>query len=63
MMMRTELPRNTGSDRDGVAQSEADHFEKCPVCSQWFDMRDLGEVIESIHDAREIAIQNGRLFE
>jgi hypothetical protein len=28
---------DTGTDDDGVAQSEANHFEKCPVCSQWFD--------------------------
>jgi hypothetical protein len=28
-MMRGELPRNTGSDADGAAQSEADHLEKC----------------------------------
>jgi hypothetical protein len=47
-MMRTEPPRNTGTDGDGVAQSEADHFQKCPVCSQWFDMRDLAQVAEHI---------------
>jgi hypothetical protein len=32
-MMRRELPRNTGTNGDGVAQIEADHLEKCPVCS------------------------------
>ena len=31
-------------DGDGVAQNEADHFEKCPVCSQRFDMRDLAQL-------------------
>jgi hypothetical protein len=41
MIMRGELPRNTRNDGDGVAQIEADHFEKCPVGSHWFDMRDL----------------------
>ena len=45
--MRTEPPRNTGTDGDGVAQSEADHFQKCPVCSQWFDMRDLAQVADT----------------
>jgi hypothetical protein len=56
MIMRSELPRNTGTDAVGVAQSEADHFEKCPVCSQWFDMRDLAQVAEHIHDASEIEV-------
>jgi hypothetical protein len=49
MIMRSELPRNTGTDGDGVAQIE-DHFEKCPVCSQWFDVRDLAQVAEHVHD-------------
>jgi hypothetical protein len=30
-----------GIDADGVAEKEADHFMKCPACSQWFDMGDL----------------------
>ena len=50
MVMRGEPPRNTGTDGDGVAQIEADHFEKCPVCTQWFDMRDLTQIVEHIHD-------------
>ena len=40
----------TGRDADGVAETDADHFMKCPGCGQWFDMRDLGEVIEHVHD-------------
>jgi uncharacterized C2H2 Zn-finger protein len=32
-----------GVDADGVAQTEADHFMKCPGCGQWFDMRTLGQ--------------------
>jgi hypothetical protein len=31
--MLAELPRDTGTDGDGVAQIEADHFEKCCVCA------------------------------
>jgi hypothetical protein len=58
MIMRGELPRNTGTDGDGVAQSEADHFEKCPVCSQWFDKRDLAQVVQHIHDS-EIEVLEG----
>ena len=28
---REDLPRNNGIDADGVAQTEADHFVKCPA--------------------------------
>jgi hypothetical protein len=38
-------------DADGVSENEADHFMKCPACSQWFDMRDLAQVVEHVHDA------------
>jgi hypothetical protein len=24
---------------------------KCPACGRWFDMRDLGQVLEHVHDA------------
>jgi hypothetical protein len=48
MMMRGELPRNTGTYGDGVAEIEADHFEKCPVRSRWFDMRDLAQTAERL---------------
>ena len=47
-----------GIDADGVARTESDHFLKCPGCGEWFDMRDLGEVIEHVHDA-EIEIIEG----
>jgi hypothetical protein len=26
------IPRYTGFDPDGVAETEADHFGNCPVC-------------------------------
>ena len=39
-----------GRDVDGGAENEADHFMKCPACSQWFDMRDLAQVVEHVHD-------------
>jgi hypothetical protein len=39
-----------GTDADGVAQTEADHFMKCPGCGRWFDMRDLRQVSEHAHD-------------
>jgi hypothetical protein len=39
-----------GIDADGIAQTEADHHMKCPGCGQWFDMRELAEVFEHIHD-------------
>jgi hypothetical protein len=34
-----------GYDPDRIAQSEADHFVKCPGCGEWFDMRDLAQVL------------------
>lgn len=40
----------TGHDADNLAQTEADHHMKCPGCGQWFDMRDLKQVAEHIHD-------------
>jgi CRISPR/Cas system type I-B associated protein Csh2 (Cas7 group RAMP superfamily) len=37
-------------DAEGVAETESDHFMKCPVCSQWFDIRNLAQVVAHIHD-------------
>ena len=55
-----KVPRNNGIDADGVAETEADHFDKCPGCGQWFDMRDLGEVLAHVHDPDiEIEIEIG----
>jgi hypothetical protein len=41
----------TGSDPDGVAETEADHFGNCPVCGAYLDMRDLHEVLAHVHEA------------
>jgi hypothetical protein len=50
----------SGIDADGVARSEADHFMQCPGCGQWFDMRDLGQVLEHVHDAEiEVGVGEG----
>jgi hypothetical protein len=54
----TKLPRNTGRDADGIAETEADHFMKCPGCGQWFDMRDAAQMAEHIHDG-EIEVGKG----
>jgi CRISPR/Cas system type I-B associated protein Csh2 (Cas7 group RAMP superfamily) len=43
---------------DGIAESEADHFMKCPACREWFDMRDLGQVLAHAHN-QEIEIGQG----
>ena len=45
-------------DADRVAETESDHFMKCPACDQWFDMLDLGQIIEHVHDA-EIEVLDG----
>jgi uncharacterized C2H2 Zn-finger protein len=47
-----------GFDADGIAQTEGDHHMKCPECGEWFDMRDLGQVLAHLHDA-EIEIEEG----
>jgi hypothetical protein len=43
------IPRYTGVDPDGIAETEADHFMRCPG-GEWFDMRDLGQVLAHVHD-------------
>jgi len=42
--------------KPGQARTEADHHMKCPACGQCFDMRDLGQVAEHIHDDSEIEV-------
>jgi hypothetical protein len=44
------IPRYTGVDADGVAETEADHFGDCPTCGALVDMRDLGQVLAHVHD-------------
>jgi hypothetical protein len=34
-----------GSDYSG------EHFMECPGCREWFDMRDLGQVLAHVHEA------------
>jgi hypothetical protein len=42
-------PRYRGFDPDGVANNEADYFEKCPGCGEWFDLRDMAQMAKHIH--------------
>jgi hypothetical protein len=42
------ITRYTGFDPDGVAETEADHFMKCPGCGEWFDMRDLDQMLAHV---------------
>jgi hypothetical protein len=35
-----------GERTDRPAASEAEHFMQCAVCGGYFDMRDLGQVLE-----------------
>ena len=35
--------------RRQLDEKEKNHFMKCPVCSDWFDMRDLTEVFQHEH--------------
>jgi hypothetical protein len=43
------LTRLWGSS--GLAEIEADHFDNCPVCGAFLDMRDLDQVLAHVHDA------------
>jgi hypothetical protein len=52
------IPRNSDIDADGVAETEADHYRKRLGCGEWFDMRDLGQVLAHVHDG-EIEIEVG----
>jgi hypothetical protein len=46
-MTRT-IPRGTviGKRTGGPPLTEAEHFHKCEACGGWFDMRDLGAVLD-----------------
>ena len=35
-----------GQRLGGEPESEADHYMRCPACGGYFDMRDLGQVLE-----------------
>jgi hypothetical protein len=35
-------------------------FQRCPVCSRWFDMRDLAQVAEHIHDGARLRFWKDR---
>ena len=48
-----------GYDADGIPQTEADHHMQCPDCGKWFDMRDLGQVLDHVHDGEvELIVAN-----
>jgi hypothetical protein len=55
----TEAGKYRVIDPDGVLETEADHFMKCPGCGQWFGMRALDQVLANAHDA-EIEIGEGQ---
>jgi hypothetical protein len=46
--MTPTIPRGTiiGKRTGGPRLSEAEHFQKCEACGGWFDMRDLGAVLD-----------------
>jgi hypothetical protein len=46
--MTPPIPRGTiiGKQTGGPPLTEAEHFWKCEACGGWFDMRDLGAVLD-----------------
>lgn len=41
-------------------QTELDNFTRCPVCHQWFDMRDPVQAFEHMHDGAEAMQEQGK---
>jgi hypothetical protein len=35
-----------GERIDKPPEGEAEHFERCPACGGWIDLRDLAQVLE-----------------
>jgi hypothetical protein len=54
----TEACNYRGFDPDGVDETEAAHFMKCPCFGEWFDMCCLDQLLVHVHDA-EIEICEG----
>ena len=46
--MTPTIPRGTviGKRTGGPPLTETEHFHKCEACGGWFDMRDLGAVLD-----------------
>jgi hypothetical protein len=59
MELDLKAPRHTGRDVDNAAPTKAEHHMKCPGCGRWFDIRDLGQVLEHVHDASEVEFIEG----
>lgn len=45
MMYKEGKPGGAGPQ----PQSEADHYIRCTICGETFDMRDLGQVLDHLH--------------
>jgi CRISPR/Cas system type I-B associated protein Csh2 (Cas7 group RAMP superfamily) len=46
----TNIARNTGRDIEGIAALRPTTFMECRGCGEWFDMRDLGQVFQDVHE-------------
>jgi len=57
-LLITGLMKETRNCRGIDREIEADHFMKCPCCGEWFDVRDLNQLLAHVHDA-EIEICEG----
>jgi uncharacterized C2H2 Zn-finger protein len=44
-----------GKPSGWTPQSELDHFMRCPGCGKIFDMRDLGQAVDHLHDGPDDA--------
>jgi hypothetical protein len=41
-----------GQPRGWKPKTELEHFMECPVCHQWFDMRDPDNIAKHIHGGK-----------
>jgi hypothetical protein len=58
LFVQREGKRGRAAMQTASRKPRPDHFMKRPGCGQWFDMRDLGQVLAHVHDA-EIEIGEG----
>jgi hypothetical protein len=54
--VRGDVPPNTPFDADNVAKTHAYHFMKGSGCGEWFDMRNLDQMLLHVHDVEKVRL-------
>ena len=42
--------------RKDISPEEREHFERCPECKEWFDLRNLNEVFAHEHYLQRVPV-------